>query len=279
MCPVPRTDPANNPDPDPNESDALLHFRLRWDGVSAGGRGRATTRLVWLAALSAIIVVGSAVAFLTDGSGDSAVSGEPATVAAPDDTPNDATPASDAAATEQVQPASEPQPAAETEPADAEPDAAPSAEPPIVPAEPDEPAAASSASDEEDVPSQPAESTAEEAAETVSPLGADVADWPRIAPYTVRVGDRTSRLAARFETTIEAIVTPNGIDNAASLTIGDLILIPDGFPSTPDAVPHLHILDPDTLPLLWDAVAQWTTTSRWHAAGAGGAIRDDGARD
>ncbi len=259
--PGPANDPANNPDPDPNESDALLHFPLRWDGVSAGGRGRATTRLVWQAALSAIIVVGSAVAFLTDGGGDSAVSGEPATVAAPDDTPNDATPASDAAATEQVQPASEPQPAAETEPADAEPDAAPSAEPPIVPAEPDEPAAASSASDEEDVPSQPAESTAEEAAETVSPLGADVADWPRITPYTVRVGDRTSRLAARFETTIEAIVTPNGIDDAASLTIGDLILIPYGFPSTPDAVPHLRILDPDTLPLLWDAVAQWTTTS------------------
>jgi LysM repeat protein len=268
--PGPANDPANDPAPDPNEPNALLHFPLRSDGdepdsgaspdtVSAGGRGRTTTRLIWLAALVAIVVLGSAVAFLTDGAGGPALADEPATVAAADDAPNDAALASDAAATEQVQPASEPQPAAETEPAEADPETVPSAEPTAVPAEPDDPAAASSAGEEGDAAPQPTENTAEEAAETVSPPSAGVADWPRIAPYSVRVGDRTSRLAARFETTIEAIVALNGIDDAASLTIGDVILIPYGFPNTPDAVPHLRILDSDTLPLLWDAVAQWTT--------------------
>ena len=41
--------------------------------------------------------------------------------------------------------------------------------------------------------------------------------------------------------------------------LGEVLLIPYGFPNAPDAVPHLRILSPDTVPLLWDAVAQWTT--------------------
>ena len=91
----------------------------------------------------------------------------------------------------------------------------------------------------------------------MSPV-ADVTDWPRIAPYTIRVGDRTARLAAWFETTFEGIVALNGTSNAETLTIGDVLLIRYGFLSAPDTVPHLGILDPDTLPLLWDEVAQWT---------------------
>lgn len=40
-----------------------------------------------------------------------------------------------------------------------------------------------------------------------------------------------------------------------------MLLIPYGFPNAPDTVPNLRILDPDTLPLLWDAVARWMTGS------------------
>ncbi len=131
--------PANDPAGDLN---APLYFPLHSDrnetdpsgsspdAVSAGGRGRMRARLTWLATLLALIVVGSAVAFLLDDGGAPAFAADSTTrVTAADPT--------DAAATEQVQPAAESQPPARTEPADAEPAAVDSTEPALAPAEPE----------------------------------------------------------------------------------------------------------------------------------------------
>ena len=285
-------DPANDPGPAPNGSNALLHFPLRSDAdetdtaaaaapprASAGGWNRTTMRAAWLGALLAIVLIGSAVAFLMDDAGAPGVDGEVTVQAQPRpevETRPEAPSQTDAEAVQEP---------VGSEPADA-------TETPGTAAEPDDPAPVSDGARETEVESSPAageiEATTEEeataaesepaeaeAAEDLAEAGGSdgdvaedalvgtslpgLADWPRVAPYTVQPGDRASHLAERFATTVEAVVALNGLADAASLTIGAVLLIPYGYPDAPDAIPHFRILNPATLPLLWDEVAEWTT--------------------
>ena len=182
--------PANDPGPDPNEPDLLLHFPLRSDAeesdraaavvppraAGAGGWDQARLRGAWLAALLAIVVVGSAVAFLTDGGAASLVDGEAM----------------------QPEPPGQGQPEAEEnvqEPPSAEP--ADATEIPGEAAESNDPAPASNEAEGAEVESPPAEGGSEATEEEVT------LEEPEAAEESAELAGTVDRLALSGRTLLD----------------------------------------------------------------------------
>ena len=81
-------------------------------------------------------------------------------------------------------------------------------------------------------------------------------EWARTVPYTVRSGDRINLLALRFVTTSEALIELNALTNPTSLIVGELLLIPVGYPDASDIAPPLSLFGPETYDILWDTYEQ-----------------------
>jgi LysM repeat protein len=86
-----------------------------------------------------------------------------------------------------------------------------------------------------DEPDQPAVLT------SPSPQAAPASPSPSPSPegetYVVESGDTLSAIAQRFDTTVEAIVDANDLDNPDFLSIGDELLIPPEPPAPPSEAP------------------------------------------
>jgi LysM repeat protein len=73
--------------------------------------------------------------------------------------------------------------------------------------------------------------------EGASPSAASAAPAPSPSPspqaetYTVRSGDTLSQIAQRFDTTVQAIVEANDLDDPDVLGVGDELIIPPAQPS------------------------------------------------
>ena len=77
----------------------------------------------------------------------------------------------------------------------------------------------------------------------------DGTSWAALLPwltgwrsYRVAPGDNYSRLAARFGTTVRAIITANPGQDPLRLAVGQLLTLPLGFPVVPDDVPMTYEL-------------------------------------
>ena len=78
----------------------------------------------------------------------------------------------------------------------------------------------------------PADETANTAVaqfETTPPAGTALADWPNTVDWTIQPGDSLSALATTFETTPEAIMSLNGIEDPNVVYAGTVITIPVGY--------------------------------------------------
>lgn len=81
--------------------------------------------------------------------------------------------------------------------------------------------------------------------EGLVPTGeADALTWAALLPwllgyrdYRVQPGDTYSRLAARFGTTVRAIITANPNQDPLALTVGQKLTVPLGFPVVPTNLP------------------------------------------
>jgi LysM repeat protein len=60
------------------------------------------------------------------------------------------------------------------------------------------------------------------------PLTAPVTTVPEVTPttYVLGAGDTLGELAGRFDTTVEALMEINDLEDATSLLVGDVIVIP-----------------------------------------------------
>jgi LysM repeat protein len=65
------------------------------------------------------------------------------------------------------------------------------------------------------------------AAPTAAPTPAPTSAEPEFQTYTVQSGDTLSAIAARFDTTVAAIVNLNDLNNANNLRVGQELLIPN----------------------------------------------------
>ncbi len=72
---------------------------------------------------------------------------------------------------------------------------------------------------------------------TAPPAGTALADWPNTVDWTIQPGDSLSALATTFETTPEAIMSLNGIEDANLVFAGTTVTIPVGFTGTVDSTP------------------------------------------
>ncbi len=73
----------------------------------------------------------------------------------------------------------------------------------------------------------PSPTDAATAAPTVAPTAEPTAAQPTFRTYTVQPGDTLSAIAARFDTTVAAIVNLNDLNNANNLRVGQELRIPD----------------------------------------------------
>ena len=65
--------------------------------------------------------------------------------------------------------------------------------------------------------------------ETAPPADTALADWPNLVEWTIEPGDYLQALAITFDTTPEAIMALNGMDDPDVLYVGTTISIPVGF--------------------------------------------------
>ena len=72
---------------------------------------------------------------------------------------------------------------------------------------------------------------------TAPPAGTALADWPNTVDWTIQPGDSLSALATTFETTPEAIMSLNGIEDANVVFAGTTVTIPVGFTGAVDSTP------------------------------------------
>ena len=78
-------------------------------------------------------------------------------------------------------------------------------------------------------PAGEAANTAVAQFETTPPAGTALADWPNTVDWTIQPGDSLSALATTFETTPEAIMSLNGIEDPNVVYAGTVITIPVGY--------------------------------------------------
>ena len=236
---------------------------------------RGNLRAAWLVLFALIVGIGTAAVFWPE----SEDGGEAATLASVDQVaPSDA--ASDAGeepAVEQPtveQPVveepvlEEPQGAAAQDQAEPSADAPsdegasePAADPVDEPASAEEPESGDApATDSEAEPASEADE--EEAAAEPEPepppaaASPSLEEWARTVPYTVRSGDRINLLALRFVTTSEALIELNALTDPTNLIVGELLLIPVGYPDASDIAPPLSLFGPETYDILWDTYEQ-----------------------
>ena len=231
---------------------------------------RGNLRAAWLVLFALIVGIGTAAVFWPE----SEDGGEAAALASVDQVaPSDA--ASDAGEEPAVgQPVveepvlEEPQQGAAAAEDQAEPSAdapsdegasEPAADPVDEPASAEEPESGDApATDSEAEPaSEPDEEEA--AAEPEPPPAAaspSLGEWARTVPYTVRSGDRINLLALRFVTTSEALIVLNALTDPTNLIVGELLLIPVGYPDASDIAPPLSLFGPETYDILWDTYEQ-----------------------
>ena len=91
-------------------------------------------------------------------------------------------------------------------------------------------------------PSGASSATQQVAGERTQTPVSPTAEASRPGTYEVAEGDTLSDIAARFDTTVEALVAANGLANADELTVGQVLQIvaPDATPAaseTPAASP------------------------------------------
>ena len=137
----------------------------------------------------------------------------------------------------------------------------PAADPVDEPASAEEPESgdAPAADSEAEPASEPDEEEAAAEPEPEPPPTAaspSLEEWARTVPYTVRSGDRINLLALRFVTTSEALIELNALTDPTNLIVGELLLIPVGYPDAPDIAPPLSLFGPETYDILWDTYEQ-----------------------
>ena len=275
--------PAQQPEADDADfgEDILPRLRAqRRAGDEAVGRSpgppwaRGNLRAAWLVVFALIVGIGTAAVFWPESEGGSEVESVASVdQVAPSDAGTDAgeepaveQPAAEQPAAEQP-PVEEPQgaaPASEDEAAtDADTpsdDAAsePAADDVSEPASTEEPESggAPAADSESEPASEPDEEEAAEPEPPAAPASPSLTEWARTVPYTVRSGDRINLLALRFVTTSGALIELNALTDPTNLIVGDLLLIPVGFPDAPDIAPPILLFGPETYDILWDTYEQ-----------------------
>ena len=228
---------------------------------------RGNLRAAWLVLFALIVGIGTAAVFWPESEdGSEAVTLASVDQVAPSDAGSDA---GEGPAVEQPV-VEEPQQGAAAAEDQAEPSAdtpsdegasEPAADPVDEPASAEEPESGDApATDSEAEPtSEPDEEEAAAEPEPEPPPAAaspSLEEWARTVPYTVRSGDRINLLALRFVTTSEALIELNALTDPNNLIVGELLLIPVGYPDASDIAPPLSLFGPETYDILWDMYEQ-----------------------